>query len=123
MLLSARIVSLLWGLEEFRIVDAILVGGIGSIGDGISFGRDVGGAGHLTGLLTHGLRVGVVLAVDVVAKAGVLESVLAFGVVNVGFRRAVEADNLSSSNFGISRWLRERAVGGVMLWSSQDVTF
>jgi len=86
MLLSTWIVSLLWGLEEFGIVDAILGGGIGPVGDGISFGRDVGGAGHLTGWLTHGLRVGVVLAVGVVAKAGVLESVFTFGAMNVGFR-------------------------------------
>ena len=85
-MLSTQIVSLLWGLEEFRIVDAILGGGIGPIRDEISFGRDVGGAGHLTGQLTHGLWVGVVLAVGVVAKAGVLESVFSFRAMNVGFR-------------------------------------
>jgi len=107
MLLSAQIVSLLWGLKEFRIVDVILIGGIGPIGDGISSGHDVGGAGHLTGWLTHGLRGWVVvLAVGVVAKAGVLESVFAFGAMNVGFRRAVEVDDLSFGNFSISRWSR-----------------
>ena len=86
MLLSTRIVSLLRGLEELRIVDVILSGGIGPVGDGVSFGRDVGGSGHLTGWLAHGLRVGVVFAVGVVAKAGVLESVFAFRVMNIGFR-------------------------------------
>jgi len=86
MLFSARIVSLLWGFEEFGVVDAILVGGIGPIGDEVFFSCDVGGAGHLTGRLTHVLWTGVVFAVGIVTEARVLEGVFAFGGMDVGFR-------------------------------------
>jgi len=85
-LLSAWIVSLLWSFEEFGIVDVVLTGGVGPIGDGVSFGRDMGGTGHLTRWLTHGLRAGVVLAVVIVAEARMLEGVFAFRGVNVGLR-------------------------------------
>ena len=77
MLLSAWIVSLLWSFEEFGIVDVIFAGRVGPIGDGVSFGRDMGGKGHLTRWLTHGLWAGVVLAVGVVAEARMLEGVFA----------------------------------------------
>jgi len=86
MLLSAQIVSSLQGLEEFGVVDAILVGGIGSIRDEIFFGCDVGRAGHLTGRLTHILWTGVVFAVGVVTEARVLKGMFAFGGMDVGFR-------------------------------------
>jgi len=86
MLLSTWIVSLLWGFKEFGIINAIFAGGVGPSGDGVSFGCDMGGMGHLTRRLTHGLRVGMVLAVGVVAEARMLEGMFAFGGVNVGLR-------------------------------------
>ena len=60
-----------------------MLGGIGSIGSGVTLGRDVRRAGCLTGRLSHVLRSGVVLAVDVVAEARVLESVFSFGAMDV----------------------------------------
>jgi len=82
-LFSARIVASLRDFEEFGIVDAIFIGGIGPVGDGVLLGCDMGGAGHLTGWLTHALGTGVVLAVGVMTEARVLEGVFAFGRVNV----------------------------------------
>jgi len=76
-LFSARIVASLRDFEEFGIVDAIFIGGIGPVGDGVLLGCDMGGAGHLTGWLTHGLGAGMVLAIGVVAEAGVLEGMFA----------------------------------------------
>ena len=73
-------------LKELGVVNPIFIGGVGPVGDEVSLGRDVGGAGHLTGWLTHVLRTGVVFAVDVVTEAGVLESVFMFGGVDVRFR-------------------------------------
>jgi len=85
-LFSTWIIAPLRGFEELRVVDAIFVGGIGPVGDEVFFGCDVGGAGHLTGWLTHVLWTGVVFAVDIVTEARVLEGVLAFRGVNIRFR-------------------------------------
>jgi len=57
--------------------------------------------GWLTRRLTHSLGGGVVLAVEVVAEARVLEGVFAFRGVNVRFRRAIEADGSSFDNVGV----------------------
>jgi len=65
----------------------------------------------------------VILAVDIVAEAGVLEGVFAFSAMDVGHGRVIEVDSLSLDNFGVSGWSGEQAVGGVVLWSSQDMTF
>jgi len=78
------VANILSECEEVGMVETVLLGRIGSIGDGILFGRDVRGAGRLTGRLSHSLRVGVVLAIDVATKTGVLESVFSFGRVDVG---------------------------------------
>jgi len=85
-LLSAWIVPLMWSFEEFGIVDAIFAGGVGPIGDGVSFRCDMGGKGDLTRRLTRGLQAGMVLAVGIMAEARMLEGVFAFGGVNVGLR-------------------------------------
>jgi len=85
-LFSTWIIAPLRGFEELGVVDAIFIGGIGSIRDEVFFGCDMGGAGHLTGRLTHVLWTGVVFAVDVMTEARVLEGVLAFGGVNVRLR-------------------------------------
>jgi len=86
MLFSTWIITSLRGFEEFRVVDMIFVGGVGPIGDEVAFGCDVGGTGHLTGWLTHVLWTGVVFAIDVMAEAGVLESVFAFGGMDIRLR-------------------------------------
>jgi len=65
----------------------------------------------------------VILAVDVVTETGVLKGVFAFGGVNVRLRQAIEADGLSFDDFGVGGRLGECAVQGIVLWSSQDVTF
>jgi len=62
------VASVLSNCEKVRVAEAVLVGGVGSVGDGVSFGRDVGGAGCLTGRLSHSLGIGVVLAVVVAAE-------------------------------------------------------
>jgi len=97
------IAHILSDCEEVRVAEAVLVGGIGSIGDGVGFSRDVRGAGRLTGQLSHASRGGVVFAVGVVAEAGMLEGVFLFGRVDVGLRRPIEADGLSFDDFGIGR--------------------
>ena len=77
MLFSAWIVALLRGLKEFGVVNLVFLGGVGSVGDEVFFGCDMGGVGYLTGWLTHGLGAGMVLAIGVVAEAGVLEGMFA----------------------------------------------
>jgi len=106
MLLSTGIATLWRGFEEFGVVDTILIGGIGSIGDEISFGHDMRGMGHLTRWLTHGLWAGVVLAVGIVAEAGVLKGVFVFGAVNVGLQGAIEVDGVSFDNLSVGGRLR-----------------
>jgi len=86
MLLFIAITNVLSDCEEVGVVETVLVGRVGSIRNGIPFGRDVRGAGRLTGRLSHSLGGGMILAVDVAAKTGVLESVFPFGGVNVGLR-------------------------------------
>ena len=123
MLFFIAVANVLSDREEVGMVETVLIGGIGSVRDGVFFVRDVGGARRLTGRLSHSLGSGMVPAIDVVAEAGVLESVFSFGGMDVGLGRSIETDGLSFDNFGISRWSGEQAVGGVVLWSSQDTTF
>jgi len=52
-----------------------------------------------------------------------LEGVFTVSAMDVGHGRVIEADGLSLDDFGVSRWSGEQAVGGVVLWSSQDTTF
>ena len=49
MLFFIVIAHILSDCEEVRVAEAVLVSGIGSIGDGVGFGHDVRGVGHLTG--------------------------------------------------------------------------
>src|SRR5712671_6370412 len=72
------------------------------------------GRGWLTWWLTHSLGVGVVFAVEIAAEVGMLESVLAFGGMDVGFRGTIEADGLSFDDVGIRRGLGQTAVGDVI---------
>jgi len=89
--------------EEVRVAEVVLVSGVGPIGDGVGFGRDVRGVGRLIGRLSHASRGSVVFAVGVVAKAGVLEGVFSFGRMDVGSRRPIEADGCSFDDFGVGR--------------------
>ena len=103
MLLLVAVANVLSDREEVRVVEAVLIGRIGSVGDGISFSHDVGGAGYLTGRLSHSLRGGVIFAVDVATETGVLKGVFSFGGMDVGLGRSVEVDGLSFDDFGV-RW-------------------
>jgi len=83
-LFFAVVANVLSDCEELGMAEAVLIGGIGPIRDGVLFSRDVRGAGHLTGRLSHSLGDGVVLAIDVATETGVLESVFSFRGVDVG---------------------------------------
>src|SRR5712675_3659593 len=72
-LLLIAIANVLSDCEEVRVAEAVLVSGVSSVGDGVSFSRDVRGTGRLTSRLSHSLGIGVVPAIDVVAEVGVLE--------------------------------------------------
>ena len=86
MLFFIAVANVLSDRKEGRVAETVLVGGVGSVGDGIPFSCDVGGAGRLTGRLSHSLGSSVIPAVDVVAEARVLESVFSFGAMDVGSR-------------------------------------
>jgi len=85
-LLLIAVTNVLSDREEVRVAEAVLVSGVGSVGDGVLLGRDVRGVGCLTSRLSHSLGGGVVSAVDVAAKAGVLEGVFLLGGVDVDLR-------------------------------------
>ena len=53
MLLLSAIASFLSDIEELGVADAVFVHGVGSIRDEVIFSCDVGGAGCLTGQLSH----------------------------------------------------------------------
>jgi len=80
------IANVLSDCEEVGVTEAVLVCGVGSVGDGVFLGRDVGGTGRLTGRLSHLLGVGMVSAIDVVAETRVLKRVFSLGGVDVGLR-------------------------------------
>jgi len=122
-LLFIVVASVLSDCKEGRVVETVLVGGVGSVGDGIPFSCDVGGAGHLTGRLSHSLGGSVVSAVDVPAETGVLEDVFSFRGVDVGLRRSIEVDSLSFDDLGVGRWVREDLIGGIEFERSQFTTF
>src|SRR5712672_3393768 len=104
MLLFIVVANVLSDCEEVRVAEAVLVSGVGSVGDGVSFSRDVRGTGRLTGQLSHSLGVGMVSAVGVVAETGVLERVFSFGGMDVGSGRSIKANGLSLDDFGVGRW-------------------
>ena len=83
MLLFIAVTNVLSDREEVRVAEAVLVSGVGSVRDGVFLGRDVGGTGCLTSRLSHSLGGGVISAVDVAAKTGVLEGVFPLGGVDV----------------------------------------
>ena len=83
MLFFIAVLSVLSDCEEVRVAETVLVSGIGSVGDGVLFCRDVGGVGRLTGRLSHSLGGGVVFTVDVATETGVLKGVLPFGGMDV----------------------------------------
>src|SRR5712675_1962915 len=112
-LLLIAIANILRDCEEIRVAEAVLVAGVGSVGDGVSFSRDVRGAGRLTGRLSHSLGGGVISAVDVTTETGVLEGMFSFRGVDVGLRRSIEADSLSFDDFSVGRWAREDLIGGI----------
>ena len=119
MLLFIAIASVLSDREEDSVAETVLIGGIGSIGDRISFGRDVGGVGRLTGRLSHALKGGVVFTIGVAAETRVLESVLSFGGMDVDLRRSIEANGLSFDDFGVGRRVGENLIGEMELERSQ----
>ena len=123
MLLLIAVASVLSDREEVRVAKVVLVSGIGSVGNGVSFIRGVRGTGRLIGRLSHSLGIGVVSAVSVAAETGVLECMFSFGGVDVGLRRSVETNGLSLDDFGVGRWTRESLIGGVELERSQFTTF
>ena len=123
MLLFTAVANVLSDREEVGMVETVLVGRIGSVRDGVFFICDVRGAGRLTGRLSHSLGDGMVLAIDVAAEAGVLESVFSFGGMDVGLGRSIETDGLSFDNFGVSWWARAGLVGGVEPERSQFTIF
>jgi len=86
MLFFIAIAHILSNCEEVGVAETVLVSGIGSIGDGVGFGRDMRGVGRLTGRLSHASRGGVIFAVGVVAEAGVFEGVFSFRRVDVSLR-------------------------------------
>ena len=122
-LLFIGVANVLSDCEEIRVAEVVLIGRVGSVGDGVSFSRNVGRTGRLTGRLSHPLGGGVVFAVGVAAEAGMLESVFLFGGMDVGLGRLVETDGLSFDNFGVSRWARAGLRGGVEFERSQFTTF
>jgi len=123
MLFFIPIADILSDREEVGVVKTVLVGGVGSIRDGVSFVCDMRGARRLTGRLSHSLGVGVIFAVGVVAEAGVLEGVFSFGGVDVDPGRSIETDGLSFDDFGVSGWTRMGLVGEVGLERSQFTIF
>jgi len=122
-LLLIAVTNVLGDREEVGVAEAVLVSRVGSVGDGVLFGRDVRGAGCLTSRLSHSLGGGVISAIDVAAKARVLEGMFSFGGVDIGLRQSIEADSLSFDDFGIGRWAREDLIGEVGLERSQFTTF
>jgi len=122
-LLFIAVADVLSDRKEVRVAETVLVGGVGSVGDGIPFSRDVGGAGHLTGRLSHSLGSGVIFAVDVSAETRVLKGVFSFRGVDIGLGRPIEADSLSFDDLGVGRWVREDLVGRVEFERSQFTTF
>jgi len=113
MLFFIAVANVLSDCKEVRVVEVVLFSRIGSVGDGVSFSRDVRGAGCLIGRLSHLLGIGVIFAVSVAAETGVLEGVFSFGRVDVGLRRSVEVDSLSFGDFGVGRWTGEGLIGEV----------
>jgi len=99
------VASVLSDGEEFRVAGVVLIGGVGPVRDRISLSCDVGGAGNLTGRLSHALGGGVIFTVGVMAEAGMLEGMLVFGTMYVRLGRLVETDSLSVDNFGIGWWV------------------
>ena len=123
MLFFIAVPNVLSDCEEARVTEAVLVSGIGPIGSGVILGRDVRGAGRLTGQLSHVSGSGVVFAIDVVAETRMLESVLLFGGVDVDLRRSIEADGLSFNDLGVGRQVAEDLIGEMELERSQFTSF
>jgi len=123
MLFFTPIADVLSDREEIGVAEAVLIGGVGSIGDGVPFVRDVRGVGRLTGRLSHVLGAGMVSAVGVATETGVLESVFSFGGMDVGLGRSVETDGLSFDNFGVSGGVRAGLIGGAEFERSQFTIF
>jgi len=48
-LFFTAVADVLSDCEEVRVAEAVLISGVGSVGDGVFVGCDVRGAGHLTG--------------------------------------------------------------------------
>jgi len=122
-LLFIAIANILSDCEEVGVAAAFLISGIGSVGDGVFFGRDVGGAGSLTDRLSHSLGVGMVSAVIVATETGVLECVFSLRGMDVVLRRPIEANGLSFDDLGVGRRAEEGLIGGVELERSQFTTF
>jgi len=118
-LLFIAVADVLSDCKEVRVVEAVLVGGVGSVGDGILFSRDVGGAGDLTCRLSHSLGSGVIPTIDVSAKVRVLEGVFPFGGVDVILGQSIKADSLSFDDLGVGGWTGEDLIGGTELERSQ----
>jgi len=122
-LLFITVANVLSDCEEIRVAEVVLIGRVGSVGDGVSFSRDVGGTGRWTGRLSHGLEDGVVFAVGVAAEARMLKSVLSFGGVDIDLRRSIEADGLSFNDFGVGGQMGEDLIGEVVVERSQFTSF
>jgi|SRR5712671_4613368 len=122
-LLFTPVANVLGDRKEVGVAETVLVGGVGSVGDGILFSRDVRGAGDLTGRLSHASGGGVIPAVDISAEAGMLEGVFSFGGMDVVLGQSIEVDSLSLDDFGVGRWVREDLVGGGELERSQFTIF
>jgi len=123
MLFFVAITHVLSDREEVGVAETVLIGGIGPIGDGVSFSHDVGGTGRLIGRLSHALGDGVIFAIEVAAETGVLEGVFSFGGVDVGLGRSIEVDSLSLDDFGVGRRAREDLIGEMEFERSQFATF
>ena len=123
MLLFIVVANVLRDTEEVRVAETVLIGGVGSVRDGVSFSCDVGGVGHLMGRLSHSLGSGVVFAVDVAAETGVLEGVFSFRGVDVDLRRSIEADGLSFNDLGVGGQAGEDLIGEMELERSQFTSF
>ena len=78
------VTSFLSNVEELGVSGMVLIGGVGSVRDGVLFSCDVGGAGRLTGWLSHVSGVGVILAIGVMTETGMLESMFTFRAVDIG---------------------------------------
>ena len=123
MLLLIAVANILSDREEVGMAEAVLIGRVGSIRDGIPLVCDVGGAGRLIGRLSHSLGGGVIFAIDVVTETGVLESVFSFGGVDVGLGQSIETDSLPLDDFGVGRWARTGLIRGLEFGRSQFTIF